>query len=773
MSSHLSICWKVLAVSLFLGPCTEDSPGQSVRLIDDEANGQRGRFSETSRDSEDIRAEAKSQLSMQIDLGDSSDIPVIEIENPFRIVLTNTSNQPIRIWNPRVKNGYNQLSFEFIDQENGNVIVPTKRQFDEPRFRGFVSEVKPETIEIAPRDTFAFQVRLHDTHGNERVWTGLPAPNTPKAFALAATFHSMTAAPSGGPAIWIGTTRSQKHTVRLVAQRIKTPHDYLRHGFPGRALEIIKADPTWIRRKDKDEYQRTSLHVAAMYGHAEVVRWLLHHGANANDLTHQGYSPLHMAADPEVITLLIKHGAELNILAGGQTPLQKASADLTNAWNEKVKRKRQEVVDIYLDAGAEYDPLTAIRLDDFGRVKAILKQSPQLADNFQKQSLLRLAASLGRLEICRYLIQQHHVDVDDFERGYGYSIIRRALDYPGVVRLLIESGADLKPRRFVRGLRTSVQFVGNDATLLHSAACYGVPQTVNFLIDHGVNIFATEHGASGFLCEQTALEVATLFGKTDNALAILNHPLFDQADERLRKRVLDKCLRIGVISRQDTGRLRLFKALLKKGADPTGTTTVQAAVRGFHSSETAKNEETRQVVSLLLEHGATLDLFSAVAIGNEAHVAHMLQDNPESANLKGQNGPLLHIAVSMNYPAIVQHILDAGGDVEIANEGKRVGAAYETALHVAAWNSRYEIAKLLIDAGADVNSRNHTKSTPLHFAATRSHLPLIRLLLESGAQIDAQNEDGKTPLDECREHNQNNAHKVEKVLREYLGKNKR
>jgi hypothetical protein len=83
--------------------------------------------------------------------------------------------------------------------------------------------------------------------------------------------------------------------------------------------------------------------------------------------------------------------------------------------------------------------------------------------------------------------------------------------------------------------------------------------------------------------------------------------------------------------------------------------------------------------------------------------------------------------------------------------------AKDTALHVAAAGYRVEIAKLLLDAGADPNSAlNHRRSRPLHYAADgyvvsklwseKNQVAMIRLLLKAGAEIDAQDKNGATPL---------------------------
>ena len=83
--------------------------------------------------------------------------------------------------------------------------------------------------------------------------------------------------------------------------------------------------------------------------------------------------------------------------------------------------------------------------------------------------------------------------------------------------------------------------------------------------------------------------------------------------------------------------------------------------------------------------------------------------------------------------------------------------AKDTALHAAAAGHRVDIAKLLLDAGADPNSvLNHRRSGPLHYAADgyivselwneKNQVAMIRLLLKAGAEIDAQDKNGATPL---------------------------
>ncbi len=55
---------------------------------------------------------------------------------------------------------------------------------------------------------------------------------------------------------------------------------------------------------------------------------------------------------------------------------------------------------------------------------------------------------------------------------------------------------------------------------------------------------------------------------------------------------------------------------------------------------------------------------------------------------------------------------------------------------------RPEIAKLLIKAGADVNTRTRGGYTPLLIAAARGRTDVVQALLDAGADLDAIGEDG-------------------------------
>lgn len=135
-------------------------------------------------------------------------------------------------------------------------------------------------------------------------------------------------------------------------------------------------------------------------------------------------------------------------------------------------------------------------------------------------------------------------------------------------------------------------------------------------------------------------------------------------------------------------------------------------------------------------------LFLAIKSGNLDTVKQLLTEK-ELVNFKEEGSritPLMEAAKS-GQEEIARYLLQQGADV---NARDILG---ESALIYAIEAGNVKIVQMLIDKGADVNMRTKLGVTPLVRAATLGRRKIVEILLSHGADIEAKNLDGKvTPL---------------------------
>ena len=219
-------------------------------------------------------------------------------------------------------------------------------------------------------------------------------------------------------------------------------------------------------------------------------------------------------------------------------------------------------------------------------------------------------------------------------------------------------------------------------------------------------------------------------------------------------------------SATDLAKVRL---LVERGANvnlatKTGRTALFVA---------AMSDGSAPVVRALVARGADLkvkDAFqntvlTAAAMGNDMDTIRMALDAGVDVNASGVTG-LTPLMLSGGYHAnlaATRLLLAKGARVNAVTatpalfpiEDPKSGALALrsfTALQLAMPHGSPELAKTLLDAGADINAKDSRNMTPLMFAvATNQQNPaLIRLLVERGADPAVQSNVGETAVDWAR-----------------------
>jgi ankyrin repeat protein len=162
------------------------------------------------------------------------------------------------------------------------------------------------------------------------------------------------------------------------------------------------------------------------------------------------------------------------------------------------------------------------------------------------------------------------------------------------------------------------------------------------------------------------------------------------------------------------------------------------ALEALYSGDPAKARE-------LLPPDERLSVFEAAAFGRVDALRRILEEEPGRATALSDDGfTALHLAVFGNQEDAARLLLERGADPNAlsTNEAVRVPP-----LGTAAFVRSVPLARLLLDSGADVNGRGEGGFTALHSAAQNGDEELARLLLERGADPGLATDDGKRAAD--------------------------
>lgn len=347
----------------------------------------------------------------------------------------------------------------------------------------------------------------------------------------------------------------------------------------------------------------TPLHYAVMSSYPkrkQIVEILLRKGAPINEKNKDLLTPLHMAADNscfDIMDVLLKSGAKVNALDDlGQTALHRCARD------DNIQACR-----LLLSHGIDpsilsLQGLTAAQMASENVLK-ILKNPPDTVD---LELQLLDAAKAGDLDtVQRIVLNNTHI------------VNCRDLD-------------------------------GRHSTPLHFAAGYNRVAVVEFLLEHGAEVHASDKGGLVPLhnaCSYGHYEVTELLVKHGANVNVADLWKFTPLHEAAAK-----------------GKYEIVKLLLQHGADPLkknrdGATPLDLVREGD-----------QDVSDLLRGNAALLD---AAKKGNVARVQRLVtQENINCRDAQGRNSTPLHLAAGYNNYEVAEYLLDNGADVNAQDKGK-------------------------------------------------------------------------------------------------------
>ena len=428
----------------------------------------------------------------------------------------------------------------------------------------------------------------------------------------------------------------------------------------------------------------------------------------------QGNNPLCIAIkniDIKCIKVLTSHGATLEGMA------ESASDVITDA----VKKRQYENVKLLLECGAYWDTrnqmnhqtllMMAIENDDINIVRLLIENGANAdAKDDENNTPLIYAIKKKNYEIMKYLIQEGECDICKnnnaaFELALSLYDMKAidtlfngnfdASKIPLIVNRVVKSGRlEFVDYVIKFGGDVNEKFVNEDNTYisaLNTAAQNGDLRMVGFLIEHGANI---EYSCSLL----TPFVTNRHLWKIRDVIAIGIPP--DYVSEKR-----------AFLTAVDNGYIELVSEMVRLGFDlneaEAQVNYLKVAIKNFDN----------EMIKYLLDR---LDM-SVVAP----------KYTPET----------LVTAIDNGYSDIAINIIESGFD-----STQTYSENMETVLHKAVMCNNIDVARALLDNGANPNAMNKLLDTPLSIAIKKGFTDLCFLLSEKGASLNHADKEGNTPL---------------------------
>lgn len=345
---------------------------------------------------------------------------------------------------------------------------------------------------------------------------------------------------------------------------------------------------------------------------------------------------------------------------------------------------------------------------------------------------LERAILLNDLELVQnYINQGADVNAKD-TLGNPYLYLAAHHAKPEIVKILLENGANANAKN------------GSGHTPLHFATN---PEIVKMLIKNGADVNAKNDVGETPVKYTSDTEIIKLLKDAGAKLDIKSslYPLVVSNNYILLKEMLDAGADIN--AKDENGQAPLFwtihpknldmaKFLLENGADVNIKDDYGATPLMFASS--SRNPE---MTEFLLKKGA--DVNAKSKDGYTALQTLVFSYGDYRSPVKYDEKSTAEIA---------KLLLDADADANLKR--KRFNNEQEMSpLHYAMLIGSAEIAKVLVEGGANVNEQDYFGVTPLMWASASGYTDIVKLLIEKGADVNIKDQGGLTALFQAKAKN--------------------
>lgn len=461
-------------------------------------------------------------------------------------------------------------------------------------------------------------------------------------------------------------------------------YDAIRSGDLGKVKEILDKAPEEVNSKNPDNYGRTPLHYAIIYGIPDIAEFLILKGAEIEktDMDH-GRTPLHYAAmfgDKKISEMLVSRGAKFDERdANGLTPLHYAAM-----------HGQKAEVEYLLSLGSKID-----ERDDAGR------------------TALFYGVINRHKDIVEFLISKGaRVDVRDND---GKTSLHEGAIYGDreIMRILLSSGgsnSSISPETPV-GKKTEID-ARDDAG----------KTPLDYAIENDnapVVALLKSMGAKGNMAERDTISTAM------STSELIPSPLRTTMSESDRDG--KPPLHTAIIKGDMNAVIRLSKDRKNiNSKDEEGMTPLHWA--GIYEGSTTGR---RNYPEDLWRAAGGSFIETLIAAGAEVN----------DRDKKGRTP--LHYAVMYGNETAAKILLRRGAKINARDSEGKTPAHY---CYYGNLDGR-TMLKTLIAAGAGVNLRDRDGRTPLHIAFIGGRQEEAKVLLDAGADLKAKDNEGKTPLD--------------------------